>query len=79
MNVLIFGATGMIGQGILRECLLDPQVHLVQTIGRTSTGQQNPKLRELTHPDLWNYAPIEKNSPASTPALQSRRCLVWHV
>jgi len=60
MNVLIFGATGMIGQGILRECLLDPQVHLVQTIGRTSTGQQNPKLRELTHPDLWHYAPIEE-------------------
>jgi uncharacterized protein YbjT (DUF2867 family) len=58
MNVLIFGATGMIGQGALRECLLDPQVQLVQTIGRTATGQQNPKLREIAHQDLWNYAPL---------------------
>jgi uncharacterized protein YbjT (DUF2867 family) len=61
MNVLIFGATGMIGQGVLRECLVDPQVQRVQTIGRTATGQKNPKLREITHPDLWNYAPIESN------------------
>jgi uncharacterized protein YbjT (DUF2867 family) len=60
MNVLIFGATGMIGQGVLRECLLDPQVQLVQTIGRTPTGQKNPKVREITHPDLWHYAPIEE-------------------
>jgi dihydrodipicolinate reductase len=37
MNVLIFGATGMVGQGVLRECLLDPGVQLVQVIVRTST------------------------------------------
>ena len=60
MNVLIFGATGMIGQGVLRECLLDPGVQLVQTIGRTATGVQNPKLREIAQEDLWNYAPIEQ-------------------
>ena len=60
MNVLIFGATGMVGQGVLRECLLDPNVQFVQTIGRTATGLQNPKLREIAHPDLWHYAPIEE-------------------
>jgi uncharacterized protein YbjT (DUF2867 family) len=60
MNVLIFGATGMVGQGVLRECLLDLNVQLVQTIGRTATGVQNPKLREIVHPDLWHYAPIEE-------------------
>lgn len=60
MNVIIFGATGMVGQGVLRECLLDPNVQLVVTIGRTATGQQNPKLREVVHADLWNYAPIEE-------------------
>jgi len=59
MNVLIFGATGMVGQGVLRECLLDPNVQLVQTIGRTATGLHNPKLREIVHPDLWHYAPVE--------------------
>jgi uncharacterized protein YbjT (DUF2867 family) len=60
MNVIIFGATGMVGQGVLRECLLDPNVQLVATIGRAATGQQNPKLREIVHPDLWNYAPLEQ-------------------
>jgi uncharacterized protein YbjT (DUF2867 family) len=60
MNVLVFGATGMIGQGVLRECLLDPGVKLVATIGRSATGQQNPKLREIVHKDLSNYATIEE-------------------
>jgi uncharacterized protein YbjT (DUF2867 family) len=60
MNVLIFGATGMVGQGVLRECLLDPNVQLVATMGRGATGQQNPKLREIVLKDLSNYAPIEE-------------------
>jgi uncharacterized protein YbjT (DUF2867 family) len=55
MNVLLFGATGMLGQGVLRECLLDPGVLLVQTVGRTATGVQHAKLRELVHNDLWHY------------------------
>jgi uncharacterized protein YbjT (DUF2867 family) len=59
MKVLIFGATGMVGQGALRECLLDPKVELVQTVGRTPTGQTHPKLRELAHGDLWNYSTVE--------------------
>jgi uncharacterized protein YbjT (DUF2867 family) len=59
MNVLMFGATGMVGQGVLRECLLDPNVQLVATIGRSATGQQNPKLREIVLQDLSHYAPIE--------------------
>jgi dihydrodipicolinate reductase len=52
MNVLLFGATGMVGQGVLRECLLDPDVKLVQTVGRTVTGVQNSKLREIVRRDL---------------------------
>ena len=59
MNVLIFGATGMVGQGALRECLLDPGVQLVKTVGRTATGVQNPKLQEVVQRDLWNYSSIE--------------------
>jgi uncharacterized protein YbjT (DUF2867 family) len=58
MNVLIFGATGMVGQGVLRECLLDSGVQLVKTVGRTATGVQHPKLREVVHQDLWNYSSI---------------------
>jgi uncharacterized protein YbjT (DUF2867 family) len=59
MRVLIFGATGMVGQGALRECLLDAGVESVVTIGRTATGQQNAKLREIVHKDLWNYSAVE--------------------
>jgi uncharacterized protein YbjT (DUF2867 family) len=59
MNVLIFGATGMIGQGVLRECLLDQGVALVQTVGRTATGVTDPRLSEIVHADLMSYASIE--------------------
>jgi uncharacterized protein YbjT (DUF2867 family) len=59
MNILIFGATGMVGQGVLRQCLLDPEVRQVVTIGRTATGQRDPKLREIVHRDLFDYTSIE--------------------
>ena len=59
MDVILFGATGMVGQGVLRECLLDPEVHRVLSIGRSRTGQQHPKLRELPRPDLFDYSDIE--------------------
>lgn len=59
MNVLLFGATGMIGQAILRECLLDPAVERVVTVVRRPTGQGNPKLTELVRPDLTTLAPLE--------------------
>jgi putative NAD(P)-binding protein len=54
MNVLIYGATGMVGQGVLRECLLAPDVALVQTVGRTTTGQQHPRLKEIVQRDLFD-------------------------
>src|SRR5690242_19578970 len=60
MNVLLFGATGMIGQGVLRECLLDADVEHVVTIGRSATGLQHPKLREIVHKDLSDYSSIEQ-------------------
>lgn len=49
----------MVGQGVLRECLLAEDVHRVLSIGRTVTGQQHPKLRELVRADLYNYSGIE--------------------
>src|SRR5688572_28694726 len=59
MKVLLFGATGMVGQGVLRECLLDPEVTLVQTIGRRATGQRHEKLKELVHSNLFDYSSIK--------------------
>ncbi|MFF2847049.1 epimerase [Streptomyces sp. NPDC058001] len=52
MKAIIFGATGMVGQGVLRECLRDPAVTEVLAIGRTPTGVDHPKLREITDPDV---------------------------
>jgi uncharacterized protein YbjT (DUF2867 family) len=59
MKVILFGATGMVGQGVLRECLLDPQVETVLSVGRSSTGQQQPKLHELVHRNLNDLSSIE--------------------
>jgi uncharacterized protein YbjT (DUF2867 family) len=55
MRVILFGATGMVGQGVLRECLRDDGVAAVLAVGRTSTGQKHPKLRELIRKDLFDF------------------------
>jgi uncharacterized protein YbjT (DUF2867 family) len=59
MNVILFGATGMVGQGVLRECLLDPDVQQILSIVRTPTNQQYPKLRELVRVNFFDYSAIE--------------------
>lgn len=59
MKVVLFGASGMVGQGVLRECLLDPRVERVLSIGRAATGQQHPKLRELVHSDFLDFSAVE--------------------
>lgn len=59
MNVILFGATGMVGQGVLRECLLDPDVRAVLAVGRSPTGQTHPRLRELVLPDLTDYSRVD--------------------
>ncbi|OKP53495.1 epimerase [Serratia marcescens] len=59
MKVIIFGASGMVGQGALRECLRDPQVSEVLSIGRSPLAQSHAKLRQLTLPDLRNLSALE--------------------
>ena len=59
MKVILFGATGMVGQGVLHECLLDADVESVLVIGRSSTGQRHAKLREIIHNDFMDYSGIE--------------------
>jgi uncharacterized protein YbjT (DUF2867 family) len=59
MNVLIFGATGMVGQGVLRECLLDSRVQRVLVVGRSSLGQQHPKLREIVVQNLFDLSALD--------------------
>ncbi|MFJ4770826.1 NAD-dependent epimerase/dehydratase family protein [Streptomyces uncialis] len=52
MKAVLLGATGMVGQGVLRECLRDERVTEVLVIGRTALGVEHPKLREILAPDL---------------------------
>jgi uncharacterized protein YbjT (DUF2867 family) len=59
MKVIIFGATGMVGQGVLRECLLDDEISSLLIVGRTTTGIASPKLQEIQQADLLDYGPIE--------------------
>ena len=61
MKVILFGATGMVGQGALRECLLDPAVEAVLAVGRRATGQGHPKLREIVHRDFLDLSAIERD------------------
>ena len=61
MKVIVVGASGMVGQGVLRECLLDPEVERVLVVGRRAlaTGRRDAKLVERTVADLTNLSPIE--------------------
>jgi uncharacterized protein YbjT (DUF2867 family) len=59
VKALLFGASGMIGQGVLRECLLDSEVTEVVAVGRRSTGKNHPKLSEIVHADLATLGAIE--------------------
>jgi len=61
VRIILFGATGMVGKGALRECLLDLEVESVLTVGRSATGQQHEKLREIVHKDFFNFSAIESN------------------
>ncbi|GAA0510720.1 epimerase [Paractinoplanes deccanensis] len=58
MKVVIFGATGMVGQGVLHECLLAPDVEQVLAVVRTPTGISHPRLREVRLADFADLGPI---------------------
>jgi len=59
MKVILFGATGMVGQGVLRECLLDPEVESVLVVGRSPSGRRHAKLREILHDDFFDFSALE--------------------
>ncbi|MGC9946132.1 MAG: NAD-dependent epimerase/dehydratase family protein [Bryobacteraceae bacterium] len=59
MKAILFGATGMVGQGVLRECLIDGEVRSVLAVGRRATGQHHEKLRELVHRDFLDFSAAE--------------------
>jgi uncharacterized protein YbjT (DUF2867 family) len=58
MKVIIFGATGMVGQGVLLECLKDPDVTRILTVGRSKTGRTDPKLTEIVHTNFDDFSSV---------------------
>ena len=59
MKVLLFGATGMVGQGVLRASLEAEDVALVRTVGRTTLGMRHAKLDDFVRTDLFDYSEVE--------------------
>jgi uncharacterized protein YbjT (DUF2867 family) len=60
MRVILFGATGMVGQGVLRECLLDPGVERVLAVGRTAAPQREEKLHDLVVANFLDFSAVER-------------------
>lgn len=56
LKIIIFGATGMVGAGVLHECLRDDRVREVIAVLRTPSGISHPKLRELIRSDFFDYS-----------------------
>ncbi|QHT69987.1 NAD-dependent epimerase/dehydratase family protein [Rhodocytophaga rosea] len=59
IKAIITGATGMVGEGVLLECLQNPEVEQVLVINRKPGGRTHPKLKEMIHADFFNLSPIE--------------------
>lgn len=59
IRAIITGATGMVGEGVLHECLLHPDVEAVMVVGRKSCGVQHPKLTEIIHSDLSDISSLK--------------------
>jgi uncharacterized protein YbjT (DUF2867 family) len=60
LRAVVFGATGMVGEGVLHECLHHHRVESVLVIGRRSCGVRHPKVKEVVHVDFFNLAPLEE-------------------
>lgn len=59
VRAIVTGATGMVGEGVLHECLLDPLVEQVLVINRKPCGVTHPKLKEIIHTNFFDLSPIE--------------------
>lgn len=58
IKAILTGASGMVGEGVLLECLAHPQVEQVLVIGRRPCGHTHPKLKEIIHKDFFDLSPI---------------------
>lgn len=61
IKAIVFGATGMVGEGVLSVCLSHPDVESILVVGRRSCDVRHPKLKELVHTDFYDYRSIEEH------------------
>jgi len=61
IKVIITGTTGMVGEGVLAECLIHPDVEKILVISRSTCGVAHPKLSEIIHADFFNLVPVADN------------------
>lgn len=61
IRAIITGASGMVGEGVLHECLNYPDVEAVLVIGRRPCGHTHPKLKEILHPNFYDITPIREH------------------
>ena len=61
LRIILTGATGMVGEGVLLECLQNPMVSEILVVGRKSAGLQHPKLKELIISDFFKINEAEKS------------------
>ena len=59
INPIITGSTGMVGEGVLHECLLHPDVEQILVINRKPCGVSHPKLKEIIHDNFFDFSSIE--------------------
>ena len=59
LNIIITGSTGMVGEGVLHECILHPEVERILVVNRRPCGISNPKVVEIIHNDFFDISPIE--------------------
>ncbi|MDR3609400.1 MAG: epimerase [Ignavibacteriaceae bacterium] len=59
IKAIIFGATGMVGEGVLLKALEHPNVESILVVGRRPCGRKDPKLKEIIHNDFYDYSPIK--------------------
>ena len=69
IKAIVFGATGMVGEGVLHEALKDPEVESVLVVGRRSCEVKHEKLQEVLHSDFFNYSALEHRLAGYTACL----------
>jgi hypothetical protein len=60
INLILTGVTGMVGEGVLQECLRHPDVNSVLVLGRRTCGKSDPKISEIIHDNFFDISPIEE-------------------